>query len=74
VNFTKRLIQSILQNHCRVNRKHQVRKPGKSALGGEVFGPTKCEIGSKVHLVGDYPYSAIINIYSQNADIHQIYF
>ena len=31
---------------------HQVRKPGKSAPGGQVLDPTRCEIGGKVHLVG----------------------
>ena len=31
---------------------HQVRKPGKSAPGGQVLGPTRCEIGGKVRLVG----------------------
>ncbi len=35
-DFHNRLIQSSLQNFCRVWRKHQVRKPGKSAPGGYV--------------------------------------
>jgi len=30
---------------------HQVQKPGKSAPGGQVLGPTRCEIGGKVRLV-----------------------
>ena len=30
---------------------HQVRKPGKSAPGGLVLGPTRYDIGGKVRLV-----------------------
>ena len=30
---------------------HQVRKPGKSAPGGQVLGPTRYDIGGKVRLV-----------------------
>jgi hypothetical protein len=31
---------------------HQVRKPGKSAPGGLVLGPTRCKNRDKVRLVG----------------------
>ena len=50
-DFYKYLIQSTLQNLCRVWRKHQVRKPGKSAPGGLVLSPTRYDIGGKVRLV-----------------------
>ena len=50
-DFHNRLIQSSLQNFCRVWRKHQVRKPGKTAPGGWVLSPTRCENSAKVRLM-----------------------
>jgi len=51
VKIAKSLIKSILQNKRWIHQKHQGQKPGKSAHGGGVLGPTRGKNPGKVPVV-----------------------